>query len=263
MADTKRFSGKVAIITGGSRGIGKDCTQVFAQHGAKVVFCSNDEKEGTNTQEEINKECTDGETTFILCDVTKDQQVKNVIDKTIEKYGKLDFLLNNAGAYPPIREIDDVTSDMFNGILDLNVTGYFRFSKYALPHLRKVQGSIVNISSILGEVGIMHSVGYCASKGAVKSMTKALAIDEAVHHVRVNCICPGAIQTPLLESIFAASPDPEKSREDCRKGSLSKEIGQARDVAMACLYLAADAPFVTGSTMNVSGGFELTCGYSH
>ncbi|CAG2210736.1 CBR1 [Mytilus edulis] len=184
--------------------------------------------------------------------------MQRIISTTIEKYKRIDCLINNAGTHPPHATIDNISSEQFNSLININLTGYFRFCKFALPSLRKVQGCIINMASLVAELGDYHGVEYSASKGGIVSMTKALAVDEAEHHVRVNSVSPGNIRTPLLDYMCSLEPDPKKALKDCDNTQILGNIGEGRDVAMACLYLAADAPFVTGTNLNVSGGAEVT-----
>lgn len=260
MAESKRFLGKVTVVTGGSRGIGKACVKLFAQHGSNVVFCANDEDEGKQTEKELQEETGNNEITFVYGNVTQDDDVKRVISTAIEKYKRIDCLINNAGTHPPHATIDDISSEQFNSLININLTGYFRFCKFTLPALRKVQGCIINIASLVAELGDYHGVEYSASKGGIVSMTKALAVDEAEHRVRVNSVSPGNIRTPLLDYMCSLEPDPEKALKDCDNTQILGNIGEGRDIAMACLYLAADAPFVTGTNLNVSGGAEVGFG---
>ncbi|CAC5362705.1 17-beta-hydroxysteroid dehydrogenase 14 [Mytilus coruscus] len=180
-----RYEEKVALITGGSRGIGKGCVDVFVENGAKVVFCSNDDTEGQDMERNLNSRGS-GKALFIYGDVTQESDIKNIVEKTVEKFGRIDCLINNAGTHPLSHTIDEFSAEDFRKLLDLNLINYFLFSMYSLPHLRKTDGNIINISSLVNQLGQEQAVTYVATKGAITSMTKALAIDEAKYNVRVN-----------------------------------------------------------------------------
>ncbi|GFS10156.1 17-beta-hydroxysteroid dehydrogenase 14 [Elysia marginata] len=187
MAETQglRYKNRVVVVTGGASGIGYGIVKSFVEHGAKVVFCDIKESEGLSVETDLNK-TGPGQCKFIFCDVSNENQVKGVIDTTIEAFGQLDCLVNNAGTHPPHFPIDDYSAADFHKVMDINVFSFFSACKFALPHLRKTQGNIINNCSLVADIGQLHAVTYCASKGAILSMTKALAIDEACHNVRVN-----------------------------------------------------------------------------
>jgi len=188
------------------------------------------------------------------------QYKEALITKTIEKYGKLDCLINNAGAHPPHQLIDDITKQGFHDLLDLNTLGYFLAAKYALPHLRKTQGNIINDSSLVGQIGQQGAVAYVTTKGAIAAMTKAMAIDEAKHGVRVNAFSPGNIWTPMWQYLSDASSDPQAMIDAGRDAQLLGRFGTIREAGLMCLFLAADATFCTGIDVPLSGGAELNYG---
>ncbi|XP_062568863.1 17-beta-hydroxysteroid dehydrogenase 14-like [Saccostrea cucullata] len=260
MADAGvRYRDKVTIVTGGSAGIGKGCVQVFVKHGAKVVFCSRGEAAGRALESEM-KTMGPGEATFIPCDVSKEDQIKNVIDKTVEKYGRIDCLINNAGQHPPKTWIDDFSADDFRRLLDTNLVSYFLFSKYALPYLRKTEGNIINDSSLVGQMGQPGAVTYVATKGAITAMTKALAIDEAKYNVRVNAFSPGNVWTPMWERETKEYSDPEAAKKSGADCQVCGRYGTIEEAGLLCLFLATDATFCTGIDINLSGGAELSYG---
>ncbi|XP_053381555.1 17-beta-hydroxysteroid dehydrogenase 14-like isoform X2 [Mercenaria mercenaria] len=178
MSSGDRFKDKVAIVTGGCCGIGRGCADVLADHGGQVVVLDVNDEVGTKLNH-TNMH-------YIRCDMTKEDEIKNVIEEVVRKYGKIDCLVNNVGGHPGYTNIDELSVQSFKDLLNLNLVSYFTASKYALPHLRKTKGSIVNITSISGHAGTANSPSYCATKGGGISLTKALAIDEAKHGVRVN-----------------------------------------------------------------------------
>ncbi|RUS76386.1 hypothetical protein EGW08_015866 [Elysia chlorotica] len=185
---------------------------------------------------------------------------QNVIDTAIRVYGQLDCLVNNAGTHPPHMPIDEFSIADFHQIMDTNVFSFFSACKFALPHLRKTQGSIINNCSLVAEIGQHHAVTYVSSKGAILSMTKALAIDEACHNVRVNSFSPSNVFTPLWEKAALASPDYDAAIKTGRDAQVLGRFGTLEEVGLVCLFLAADATFCTGININVSGGAELDYG---
>ncbi|XP_063399010.1 17-beta-hydroxysteroid dehydrogenase 14-like [Mytilus trossulus] len=256
MADGLRYKDKVTIITGGSSGIGKGCLQMFVRNGAKVVFCSNDENQGQAVEKELC-ESEKGEAKFVYADMCSEEDVKNLVEQTVKRYGKIDCLINNAGTHPAFQPIDEFTSEDFRKLFDLNVLGYFRASKYALPYLRETEGNIINMASMSGQHSEKFAVTYAATKGAVSAMTRALAIDEAMYNVRVNAVSPGPTRTPLLVEVANQSPDTKARLQELANHSVLGRMGEPEEVALTCLYLAADATFCTGEEIQVCGGSGL------
>jgi NAD(P)-dependent dehydrogenase (short-subunit alcohol dehydrogenase family) len=254
-----RYKDKVAIITGGTKGIGEGCVRVFVEAGAKVVFCARNEKQGNELAAEVNKKGP-GEATFMKCDVSKVQEIEALVDFTAKKYGRIDCLINNAGWHPPHKPIDEFTYQDFRDLFELNVMSIFAACKRALPHLRKTKGNIINMSSLVGQMGQPGAVTYVATKGAITSFTKALAIDEAANDVRVNCVSPGNIYTPLWQEAIDASPDPAKTRAEGDAAQLMGRMGTIEETGQLCLFLAAEATFTTGVDHIQSGGAELSYG---
>ena len=255
-----RYKDKVVIVTGGSKGIGEGCVRVFFQHGAKVVFCARGEEAGKALENELSKAGGPGEAVFLKCDVCNENDIKNVIDQTISRFGSIDCLINNAGQHPPHQSIDEITAEDFQKLFNLNVTSYFLFCKYALPHLRKVQGNIINDSSLVGIIGQYGAVAYCATKGAISAMGRALAIDEAKYGVRVNTISPGNVWTPMWESLAHQSQNPDNMIKEGEAAQLIGRMGTIEEAGLLCLFLAADATFTTGVDIPLSGGAELNYG---
>eukprot|EP01112_Ceratiomyxa_fruticulosa_P013343 TRINITY_DN3754_c0_g4_i5.p1 TRINITY_DN3754_c0_g4~~TRINITY_DN3754_c0_g4_i5.p1 ORF type:complete len:254 (-),score=33.36 TRINITY_DN3754_c0_g4_i5:220-981(-) len=226
LAARLRYKDKVVIVTGGSRGIGEGCVRIFSHEGAHVVFC--DRNDGHHLEKEINSQGI-GSAHYVFCDVTKEEDRKHVVNVAIEKYGRLDCLINNAGAHPPHHPIDRFSLEDFNNILQLNLVSYFDFCKLSLPHLRKTKGNIINVSSLVGHMGQLWATTYAATKGAVTSFTKALAIDEAAHHVRVNSVSPGNVWTPMWQNAIEQSPDKEKAHE---AGHSAQWLGRMATIEM-------------------------------
>ncbi|XP_016852195.1 17-beta-hydroxysteroid dehydrogenase 14 [Anolis carolinensis] len=263
MASGLRYPGKVVIVTGATRGIGEGIVREFVFQGAKVVFCAPEceEKQGKAIEQELHDCGAAGEAHFQICDVRCEEAIQNLVAVTIEYYGCLDCLVNNVGVHPPYKTIDDFTAQEFRDIMEINTVSYFLASKYALPYLRKTKGNIVNISSIVNIIGDKLSLTYAATKGAVTAMTKALAIDESKHCVRVNCISPANIWTPLWGRLASETPDPAATIQQGKDAQLLGRMGTPAEIAKAALYLAADATFCTGFDLVLSGGAEL--GYGH
>jgi len=251
---------KVTIITGGSRGIGEGCARVFVEAGAPVVICARGKEAGEALAAELTAKGP-GTCHFEPCDVTKPEDIKRLIEKTVELYGRLDCLINNAGWHPDHRPIDDFSIEDFKDLLQLNLVGYFAACKYALPYLRKTHGSIINISSLVGNIGQEWATTYVTTKGAITAMTKALAVDEARNGVRVNAVLPGVISTPLHKSFVESKENPQEVQDFIDSWQWMGRIGTIEEVGYACLFLATDrASFITGIELIVSGGAELAYG---
>jgi NAD(P)-dependent dehydrogenase (short-subunit alcohol dehydrogenase family) len=255
-----RYTDKVAIVTGGSKGIGAGCVKVFVEEGgATVVFCARHEDEGRAFEAQVNQKGP-GRALFMRADVAKTGDIRRVIDATVERFGRIDCLINNAGWHPPHKPIDEFSIDEFRSLLELNLVSYFAACKYALPHLRKVKGNIINMSSLVGSMGQAGATMYVATKGAITALTKALAVDEAAHEVRVNSVSPGNIYTPLWQEAIDAAPDPAQCRADGDAAQLLGRMGTIEEAGRLCLFLAAEATFTTGVDHILSGGAELSYG---
>ena len=254
-----RYEGKVVIVTGGTKGIGEGCVRAFVEAGARVVFCARDEAAGLRLAREFTAGGA-GEAVFIRCDVSRMAEVERLVDATVERFGRLDCLVNNAGWHPPHKPIDAFTPEEFRDLFELNVMSVFVACRRALPHLRKTRGNIVNLSSLVGVMGQLHATTYVATKGAITAFTKALAVDEAAYGVRVNSISPGNIYTPLWQEAIDAAPDPAQCRADGEAAQLLGRMGTIEETGRLCLFLAAEATFTTGVDHIQSGGAELAYG---
>jgi len=253
------YADKVVLVTGGSKGIGEGCVRVFAAAGAKVVFCARGEKAGLALEKAVGEKGP-GSALFLPCDVSKVDQVEGVVDETVKRFKRLDCLINNAGWHPPHKPIDDFTPQDFRDLLELNLVSIFAACRRALPHLRKTKGSIINLSSLVGQMGQLHATTYVATKGAITAFTKALAVDEAAHDVCVNCVSPGNVWTPLWAQAVEESPDPKKAKADGDAAQVLGRMGTIEEAGKLCLFLAADATFTTGVDHILSGGAELAYG---
>ncbi len=254
-----RYADKAVLVTGGSQGIGEGCVRVFAEAGADVTFCARRQAEGMALAQELSARHA-GRVHFVRCDVSQEDEMRALVRGAVSRSGRLDCLVNNAGWHPPHKPIDDFTAREFRDLLELNLVSMFVACQEALPHLRKVRGNIVNMSSLVGSMGQLHATTYVATKGAITAFTKALAVDEAVHGVRVNSISPGNVWTPLWKQAVDASPNPAKTREDGDAAQLLGRMGTLEEAGRLCLFVAAEATFTTGVDHILSGGAELGYG---
>ena len=249
--------GKVAIVTGGNTGIGYGCAEVFVDAGMHVVIAARRENLGREAAEKLAGR-GGGECTFFPCDVSKPEQVKALVDFTVEKYGRLDGIVNNAGYVPAHLDACDMSVESYQNVLACNLMGEFYGCKYAVPHLRKTKGAIVNMSSILAKVGQEQTAGYSSTKGGIISLTQTLSIEEARYGVRVNAICPGHIMTEIVYKEMERVADPEAYLDRCNHYSWLGRGGEPEEVGTAALFLASSwASYITGVTLNVSGGMEF------
>ena len=254
-----RYAEKVVIVTGGSKGIGEGCVRVFVEAGAKVVFCARNAAAGETLAREVTAKGP-GEAHFVRGDVSKVDDLRALVEGTVRRLGRIDCLINNAGWHPPHKPIDDFAVEEFRELLDLNLVSIFAACKIALPHLRRTKGNIINMSSLVGTMGQIHATTYVATKGAITAFTKALAIDEAAHDVRVNSVSPGNVYTPLWQEAIDAAPDPARCRADGEAAQVLGRMGTIEEAGKLCLFLAAEATFTTGVDHVLSGGAELGYG---
>jgi len=247
-----RLNEKVAIITGAKSGIGFATALRFAAEGAKVVVA--DVRDATQEVREITKR--GAEALFVQVDVSSELQVNALIEKTVAAYGHLDVLVNNAGM-ELAKKVTDTTEVEWDRLINVNLKGVFLCSKAAIPVMRRNGGGvIVNVASELGLVGGSEIAAYCASKGGVVQLTKAMAIDHAGDAIRVNCICPGPVSTPLLKAIIETSSDPEEEQRSIVEKTLLKRLGRPEEIANVILFLASDeSSYMTGSVVVVDGGW--------
>ncbi|XP_028928543.1 17-beta-hydroxysteroid dehydrogenase 14 [Ornithorhynchus anatinus] len=260
MATGLRYAGRVAVVTGGSRGIGEGIVRAFVDQGARVVFCDKDEAAGQALELALREANTPGEAVFVLCDVTREEELQTLFSETLRRFGRLDCLVNNAGRHPGPERIEETTAQEFRDLLELNLLGYYTASKLALPYLRQTQGNIINISSLVAIIGQREAVPYVATKGAVTAMTKALAIDEGQNGVRVNCISPGNIWTPLWKELAQMTPDLAKAVREGEAAQVLGRLGTPAEVGAAAMFLAAEGSFCSGVDLPLSGGAELGYG---
>lgn len=250
--------GKVALVTGAGSGIGRAIAQLFAKEGARVVVLDCDEVAGLNTVDAI----VNAGGAAISChgDVAKSEDVQRAVARTLERYGRLSVLVNNA-AVQVLAKLVETSEEVWDRIQDVNLKGVFLGCKYAIPAMLKSGGgSIVNIASVLGLVGDPDLAAYCAAKGGVIALTKVAALTYGPQGVRVNCICPGDVETPLVQSYFDKDPDPARLRAEVSSRYALRRIATPDEIANAALFLASDASsFVTGSTLVVDGALTVKC----
>ena len=245
-----KLTGKIAIVTGGSRGIGFAIAKTLSENGAIVVITSKD-------SERIKKAESKIPNTFgIACDIKKKIEVQNVVNQTIKKFGKLDILVNNAGIFPKIKQLHEIDEDEWNEVLDVNLTGQFRFTKQAIPYLQKTSGCIINISSDAGLKAYenFNVDAYSASKAALIVLTKCWALEYAKDKIRINCICPGVVDTDMTKPFLKNQKDIEFMNNEHPLG----RIGQPEEIGKAVLYFTSnDASWVTGAILTVDGGESI------
>ena len=245
-----RLEGKVALISGGARGQGAVEARLFAREGAKVVFGDILDEDGSRVEAEINE--AGGDATYIHLDVTGEADWRAAVETAVNKYGKLDVLVNNAGI--TIRKpIEETTEEDWDRIMAINAKGVFLGTKQAIPAMRQAGGgSIINISSVAGLLGSNTTgASYTATKGAVRLFTKVTAVQHASDGIRCNSVHPGLIETPMTADRLA---DPDR-REQQRERIPLGRIGTAEDVAYGVLFLASDeSSFMTGSELVIDGG---------
>lgn len=248
-----RLRDKVALITGGTSGIGEATALLFAREGAKVVITGRNEKRG---REVVNRVASEGgQAKFVQIDVRLSEDCKRAVEATIDTYTRLDILFNNAGVFFA-HNVLDCTEEEWDLQIDVNLKGTFLMSKYALPEMiAQGGGVIVNNSSGWGLVGGDKAVAYCASKGGVVLLTKAMAIDHGREGIRVNCICPGDVETPMLpEDARFRGLKWEEYIAGCANRPMGR-VGTADEIAKVALFLASDdSSFMTGAAIAVDGG---------
>jgi NAD(P)-dependent dehydrogenase (short-subunit alcohol dehydrogenase family) len=248
-----RLAGKVAVVTGGTSGLGRVGAIRFAREGAKVAVASRRGEEGRQVVEQISS--AGGEAVFLRTDVRVSQDVEALVTQAETRFGRIDVLYASAGVMLT-GTAPETSDDVYEQVMDVNVGGSFRLAKYGVPALERAGGgSIVLTASELGLVGAREAVAYCASKGAVVNMTRALAVDCGRLGIRVNCLCPGPIDTPMLRDWFDAGVDPAELERRQTEPVLLKRLGEPEEIAETALFLASDgSSFMTGAVIVADGG---------
>jgi len=249
-----RLSGKVALITGAGSGIGRATALLFAREGARVAVADRVPAGGNETVRMIRD--AGGEATFIDADVSKEADVQEMVKTTVNSYERIDILHNNAGIQGPFSPTTEFSEDIWNTILDTNLKSAFLTSKHAIPVMLKQGGGvIINTTSAAGIVGLPYVAAYCASKGGVIQLTRSMALEYAPQNIRINCICPGGTQTPMMEQWIPVDP---AAREAFMKTLPGGRAIQPDEIARAVLFLACDdSSSAIGSVLVVDRGWTI------
>jgi len=249
-----KLSNKVAIVTGAAQGIGLGIARVFAAEGASVVLSDVNDRAGTAAAQEL----ADGgaPATYIHADVTRDDEVEHLVAAAVARYGRLDIVVNNAGIVA-VQTVEESSVDDWDRVMAINVRSIFLTTKHALAHFRAAGGgSILNVASVSSFVGQQSTPAYCASKGAVLMLTKSLALDYGREHIRVNCICPGITDTPMLRYHARHAADPEAHLRQRLERVPSGAMLYPDDMGRAAAFLCSDeAAGITGTSLVVDGGY--------
>jgi len=249
-----RLAGKVSVITGAGSGIGRAAALLFAQEGARVVAADLNRRAAEETVRMIRN--AGGQARAVEVDVSSADSVKRMLQETLEAYRRLDVLVNNAG-YGFAATVEQTDETEWDRLMAVNLKGVYLGCKYAIPLMRRQGGGvIVNTASVVALVGIENRAAYCASKGGVAALTRAMALDHVRDGIRVNCVAPGTVDTPYFSEIIAQSPDPAAPRKELEERQPMKRMGRPEEIAYAMLYLASEeSSFVTGSVLVVDGGW--------
>ena len=246
-----KLKNKIVLITGGSRGIGKEIGRLFVEQGARVVIASKNEKTLKKTAREIEASF------YVKGDITKDKEVKKIVQQTINKFKKIDVLINNAGVLPKMKQLDKITESEWLETIDVNLNGAFRLTREVIPHMKKNGGSIINIASDAGLKAFenFYADGYSAAKAAIIHLTKVWALEYAKYNIRVNCISAAVVDTDMTKKFWL---DSKKKIELTSKEHPLGRIGKGEDIANAALYFASDdSSWTTGAILPVDGGVSL------
>jgi NAD(P)-dependent dehydrogenase (short-subunit alcohol dehydrogenase family) len=245
--------GRVAIVTGAGRGIGEAVVHRFAREGASVVAAQRSGEDGEAVVAAVTK--NGGQAISIPTDVRDEASVEHLVGRTIETFGRLDVLVNNAGVGIR-RTVTESTMAEWDEVMEPNVRGVFLCMKYGIrPMVERRSGSVINMASVASFVGFPRDAAYCASKGAVLMLTRQAALDYAPMGIRVNAICPGFIDTPMLRYYCDQQPDPDAAWQEVLAQHPMGRVGTPEDIAGAAVFLAGDdSTWVTGSTLTVDGG---------
>src|SRR5437867_1470137 len=246
---------KITLVTGAGSGIGAAIADTFARAGAFVFVADRDENSGSAVAEDIRAQQAEAE--FLPLDVTSEEDCQRVAQTVLRTRSRLDVLVNNAGIGHVGTMLQTTGADL-DRLYAVNVRGVFNVTKVFLPEmLKRKSGSIINLASIGGVVGVRDRVAYCTTKFAVAGLTKSMALDHAKDGLRVNCICPGRVETPFVSARLKEYPDPDKARQEMSATQALGRMGKPEEIAAAALYLASDeSAFVTGTEFIIDGGFS-------
>ena len=253
-----RLKNKTAIITGSGTGIGRASAILFAKEGASVVICGRRKQKLKETENAIIKDlklkAKDPKRVLtVTCDVSKQDDVSKLINKTIKQFNKIDILINNAGVFGGQSIVHKYTLSDWEKIININLKGMFILAKKVIPKMiSNGGGSIINIASILGSVAIPEASAYNSSKGGVIMFTKSIAVEYGGYNIRANSICPGLVETPMTQGLLVN----KKASSELLKLYPMGKFGKPDDIAYGCLYLASDeSSWVTGTTLTIDGGY--------
>ncbi|HIU16967.1 MAG TPA: glucose 1-dehydrogenase [Candidatus Avidesulfovibrio excrementigallinarum] len=250
----KQLQDKVAIVTGANSGIGRATAELFAREGARVVVCARRARAGQDVVDAILAE--GGQAVLAVCDVAKKEDIYNAAAKAMETWGRIDVVVNNAGV-ALVKNVLETEDDEWDMVMNTNVKSIFHMAKAVIPQMKRQGGGvIINVASQLAMVAAPNFAAYTTSKGAILNFTRALALDHAKDNVRVNCLCPGAVGTPLLLNQFDGQDGPQGGLQDLVNMHPMGRLGRPEELAAAALFLASDASsFMTGSPLVVDGGY--------
>jgi meso-butanediol dehydrogenase / (S,S)-butanediol dehydrogenase / diacetyl reductase len=248
-----KLAGKVALVTGAGSGIGQAIAVLFAAEGAGVGVADFSEAGGNATVSQIR--AAGGEAEFFRVDVSRSAEVKAVVDGALRRWGQLDILCNNAGIGVAATVVETAEED-WDRTLAVDLKGVFLGCKYAIPPMiARGGGVIVNTASVAGQVGVLNRAAYCAAKAGVVGLTKSVAVDYIGQNIRINAICPGTVDSPWIQKILSAQPDPVAERQRMVERQPMGRMGEPAEIAKAALYLACDdSAFVTGTALIIDGG---------
>jgi|SRR5688572_5449464 len=248
----KGLDGRVAVVTGAASGIGWATSVRLQEEGARIVMADIIRPDMSNGADRAARL---SESDFVRTDVTSRTQVTSLIDHTIERHGRIDILVNNAGV-ALARSLPDTTDAEWDHVMNVNLRGVFLCTQVAMVHMRRRrEGTIINVASELGLVGAVDCAAYCASKAAVIQLTRAMAVDHAAENIRINCVCPGAVDTALLDTFLDATGDRRRASELTARATLMGRLGRPDEIAGMIAFLASsDASYMTGSVVLVDGG---------
>ncbi|HXZ88462.1 MAG TPA: SDR family oxidoreductase [Candidatus Binataceae bacterium] len=249
-----KLANKVALITGAGSGMGKSAALIFAEEGAKVAAVDINEAQVKETAAEITKK--GGNAIALRADVSRSEDVKRMVDETVAKFGGLNIVYNNAGIEGESNFISNMTEEQFDRVIAINLRGVFLGMKYALPHLIKAGGgSIINQASIAGLIAVRGGAGYAAAKAGVIALTRVGALEYGRYNIRVNAICPGAIETPMAQRIRQGQPPNPKA---IQRISVLGRMAEPEEIAKVALFLASDdSSFATGAPFIIDGGWTV------
>ncbi|MBX8632511.1 MAG: SDR family oxidoreductase [Thermoplasmata archaeon] len=253
MPPKDEFNGRSVIVTGGTSGIGLATASLFAERGANVIITGKSREKGQKALKSIRGK---GDTEFFKGNVSSVTDAEKLVSLAERKHGGLDILVNNAGVYLA-KKIDETSEEEWDWIINTNLKGVYITSRFSIPLLKKSRGCIVNVASVSGLVGVRNEAAYCASKGGVIQLTKAMALDYASDGIRVNAVCPGDVETPMMWEALNRVDDRNLAVEKDKALHPLGRFGRAEEVAKLILYLSsADAAFITGSAVSIDGGWS-------